>query len=206
MTVRGVCRGRCDVSLERISATQTMLLTGFSFERPSDDHNIRRISVQLRPERGVAEVAFVDDGGLEIRSFSNDQGGLSVSTYRDTNREYVVTLQYVVVNLTRVREQRRISGGVSRRGTPWHPPVHQARVAVPVVDRPSEFGWSSQGVNTPPYALQGFEFGFTNSDHFLKEVGINLARAGEIVEFQDNDGGDGIAWSVDYAVLKRIGE
>ena len=50
------------------------------------------------------------------------------------------------------------------------------------------------------------DFSFTNSDHFLREFGINLARRGEVIAFQDDDRGDGIDWNVDYAVLKRIGE
>ena len=198
VTVRAACSGTCDLPMEPISTTQTALISGFSFERPDGDNNIRRIAVQLRPERRVAVVSFVDDGGLEIHSTPQ----LSIVIGRNDRRAYNVTLQYVVIDAAHVREFGHASG-TRRTGTPW-PGSGTASAGSSVA--PSGYGWSVQGAYAPPHALQAFDFSFTNSDHFLREFGINLARRGEVIAFQDDDRGDGIDWNVDYAVLKRIGE
>jgi hypothetical protein len=189
--------------MQPIASTQTALISGFSFERPYNDNNIRRISVQLRPERRVAVVAFIDDGGLEIHS--NPDPRFPVTTSSSDTRQYNVTLQYVVIDTARVQDfGHAIGSGTTRTGSPWAGSGGGA--FGPAVMAARQFGWSVQGANAPPHALQAFEFSFSNSDHFLREIGINLARAGDVVAFQDDDRGDGISWNVDYAVLKRIGE
>ena len=212
------CRISCDVALPSIGRDQTAVLAGFSFERSGSDNNIREIALRLDPARRIASASLIDDGGTE---FVSESPGVASIGY-DHAREFSVTVQYLLIDSARVKDRLRVSGmymkergrdyGTSGSVGPWVAVTGGQGAVTPGLALPGElqqgrlFDHSSLVIGTPPHALQGFQFRFTNSDHFLKKIGVNLARRDEIVSFQDNNGDDPYSWSVDYAVLKRPGE
>ncbi len=205
------CQASCDIRLDPIRPNQTALLAGFSFERPNRDNNVRQVSVRLDSARSLAVVSFVDDGGREF--IVENPGGATIQV--DRARAYNATVQYVVVEASRVREFGRASGMSRKVRSPLAGraqagggrPVDVAASAAGQ-RRPAQYpyGWSTPQFAAPPYALQGFEFRFLDSDHFLEEVGINLARSTDVVAFRDNQRERAFSWNVDYAVLRRPGE
>lgn len=189
------CRGTCTIPIA-VSDGTAALLTGFSFERPQGDHNVRQISVQLLAERGIAEVSLFDDQDRDLRVGS---GSLSPARASDA-RGYLVTLQYLVVDKSMVKRQRRATGDRRNLKGPFAG-IDSPSLGGKNVLTVSTAGWSEARRGVPHYALQGFEFRFGNRDHHLREIGVNLDRVDEVVVFQDNNRDDPMSWSVDYAEL-----
>ena len=62
---------------------------------------------------------------------------------------------------------------------------------------------------TSRMALQGFTFSFSNSDHHLEQVAVDLASASDApvarvhpVYFKDNNWDDPMQWAVEFVTLR----
>jgi hypothetical protein len=201
-TATGDCRGECSIPIA-VGREKVALLTGFFFERPRGDFNVRQISVRLLSELGVAEVGFIDDQGHDLRIGS---GSLSPTRARDA-RDYNVTLQYVVIDRTLIKGFHRATGDRTRMKGPFAG-VNGLPANSPMLDLQNQIqlrlgggGWSASRGGVPHCALLGFKLHFGNRDHHLLDIGVNLDRVDEVVVFQDNNRDDPISWSVDCAEL-----
>lgn len=187
------CPGRCSIRLLRMDPHQTAVLVGFEFYRVNDDANLEAMSIQLLPDREIADVYFYDDNGLDASGFFPFPG-VDLVTAEDFVRnegggDTMVTLQYMVIPRDWVFYSGRMIGGSQMMG----------RTIDPGQDLlPKHHNWEEireRGL------MMGFGFAFGNGDHHIKAIKADLTET-PVARFQDGDSDDPMGFFVDYVVLE----
>ena len=187
------CPGRCSIRLPNIPATHTAVLAGFDFRRTLEDANLDGMSIQLLPDRQVADVYFYDDNGFDFSGFIPYPGFDFMSAAdmarNDGAGDTMVTLQLMILTRDWVFYAGRMIGGSQMMG----------RTIAPGQDlMPKDHSWEqvkSRGL------LMGFGFAFGNGDHHIKAIKADLTET-PVARFQDGDTGDPMTFFIDYAVLE----
>lgn len=200
--ISAVAAGDVVLDLPRGPAGHVALLQGFQFERKEQtDANVRLVAVQIAEDSGTVRVALVDDQGADFRGMDGAVvGAVNVVPFGSVispilfgtratgtfpqfdekrQRTYRITVQYVWVPRGAIKQTGMVSGN----------------------SRMSDSG-TLPGPNDK-VGLRGFRMLFTNSDHFLRGIGVNFVgdpRQPPIV-YQDNDVDDPVAWNVTWAKL-----
>lgn len=186
------CPGRCSIRLLRMDPSQTAVLVGFEFYRTNDDANLEAMSIQLLPDREIADVYFYDDNGLDASGFFPFPG-VDLVTAQDFVRndgggDTMVTLQYMIIPRDWVFYSGRMIGGSQMLG----------RTIAPGQDLlPKHHDWGE--VKTRGL-MMGFGFAFGNGDHHIKAIKADLTET-PVARFQDGDTDDPMGFFIDYAVL-----
>jgi hypothetical protein len=184
------CRYRCTLRLPSMSDNETALLAGFSITRRNDDSNIRGLSIELLPDREVANITFYDDQGIDHSGFLPLPLYDIVESIGNTNPTDIdvnVEVQVLIVPKSIVKGIGRIIGGTKEDATN----------ITPLIPAKHRDGLARQT------ALMGFGFAFTNEDHFLKEIAVDLYTS-PAVKFADGDGNDRFSWFVDFATFETV--
>ncbi|MBO6687008.1 MAG: hypothetical protein JJ931_06250 [Henriciella sp.] len=187
------CPGRCSIRLLRMDPSQTAVLVGFEFYRTNDDANLEAMSIQLLPDREIADVYFYDDNGIDASGFFPFPG-VDLVTAQDVVRnqgggDTMVTLQYMIIPRDWVFYSGRMIGGSQMMG----------RTIAPGQDLlPKHHDWGE--VKTRGL-MMGFGFAFGNGDHHIKAIKADLTET-PVARFQDGDTDDPMGFFIDYAVLQ----
>lgn len=159
------CRGECILELERDSADQTIVLSGFKFERQGGDGHLRRIAIIPQP---LSSAASLNQRYLVA--------------FQDDDFAYDVRLEYSLVPADKVGPMRELSKTYKREGDATviaerRIPVHSDLVDV-------------TATGTGNKVLRGFELRFLNGGHFIEDIGVEPGQGYYQVWFQDHQSED----------------
>lgn len=160
--IRRGCVATCSVAIERPNPGEVFALSGFSFfHNPRRDSNMRQIAIRPKPDLGVVDVVFRDNGG---------------ATRFDVQLHHT----YLPASVAGKPESR---SGRTRRESPNQVILQKSAT---------------------PGVLQGFDIGFVNGDHYIRDLSIVGLAGGTTlsVVFNDKNYDDPIDATVDYVLLK----
>lgn len=205
--------GTFNIQLPPKPANTTLVISGFSFERPAGtDANIRTIAIKFDQENSIAQVSLIDDqredyrgiveptmigGVIGLIPFGTLVGsGMSMESVirgimnegANTGRPYSATIQYAYVPNSRITTNGAVSGTGRQKSL-----------------------MQGQHPGIGNLAYRGFVMRFNNSDHHLLGMGIHIngmpifpgqrASSDFPVTYQDTNTDDPIQWYVDYSVI-----
>lgn len=163
---RDDCRGECILELERDSADQKIVLSGFKFRRKDGDGHVKRLAV----------IPQASEGSLRPRY---------LVAFQDNDFDYDVTLQYALVPSDYI--------GRMEQSAKTYRPNDQSRYTVD--NQSANYAMSVHSDLVGPrrrgkVVLRGFEFKFSNGGHFIEDIGVQPHANSHSVWFQDHQSDD----------------